>query len=395
MTMTKMLALTFALTMVAAAIPGGAQDNRPVEIPLLLSTTGPNAVVGAGEAQAAKIAEAWTNKTGGIKGHPLKWVLLDDQSITQNTVSLFTQALEKRPAVIVGPQSATTCGATAPLLGKNGPGPVMFCLSPGLHPEPGSYAFSASVSTAAQAPALIRYFRLRGWTKIAAITATDATGQDVDQQLATILAMPENHDVTMVSHEHFSPTDINVTAQLQKVRASGAQALITWATGAPFGTLLRGISDAGLEIPVGASPGVMTYAQLTPFKAYLPKQLYFPATRGFGPEPGRGPVQAAQAIFFDGLKSAGLRPDITNVIAWDPYMLVIDAYRHAGPDATAEQIHAYIEGLKNWSGICGPYDFTDKDAAQRGIGTQASIVFRWDAAKDGFQLVSKPAGYLL
>jgi hypothetical protein len=74
---------------------------------------------------------------------------------------------------------------------------------------------------------------------------------------------------------------------------------------------------------------------------------------------------------------------------------VIDAYRHIGPDATSEQIHTYIEGLKDWPGICGPYDFTNKDAAQRGIGTQASIVYRWDAAKDGFQLISKPAGYLL
>ena len=192
--------------------------------------------------------------------------------------------------------------------------------------------------------------------------------RDVDQQLDAIPALPENKDVKMVSHEHFSPADINVTAQLQKVRASGAQALITWATGAPFGTLLRGITDAGLEIPVGASPGTMTYAQLGQFKQYLPKDLYFPATRGFGAEPGRGPVQTAQAVFFDGLKSAGLRPDIGTVISWDPLMLVIDAFRKLGPDATAEQIHTYLEGLKGWVGICG-HDFTDKARAR--IGPQA------------------------
>ena len=93
----------------------------------------------------------------------------------------------------------------------------------------------------------------------------------------------------MVAHEHFSPADINVTAQLQKIRASGAQALVTWATGAPFGTLLRWISEAGLAIPVGASPGAMTYAQLTPFKAYLPKEFFFPATRGFESRPDAAP----------------------------------------------------------------------------------------------------------
>jgi branched-chain amino acid transport system substrate-binding protein len=380
-------------SVLGSAVPASAQP-QPFEIPAVISITGPNAIVGGPESQAMRIAETIVNKSGGIKGRPLKFVILDDQSIAQNTVSLFNQALQRKPAVIVGPISATTCGATVPLLNKNGPGPVMFCLSPGIHPDQGSYAFSASVSTAALAPALIRFFRQKGWTKIAAVTATDATGQDVDQQLDRILALPENKGVTLVSHEHFSPTDINVTAQLQKVRASGAQALVTWATGAPFGTLLRGISDAGLEIPVGASPGTMTYAQLGQFKQFLPKELYFPATRGFGPEDGRGPVQAAQATFFNGLKAAGVRADIGTVISWDPIMLVIDAFRKLGPDATAEQVHGYLENLKGWSGICGPYDFTDKDAAQRGIGEQASIVYRWDVPKDGWIVVSKPAGNL-
>lgn len=384
----------FATMLLATGPRANAQGPAPIEIPAVLSVTGPNAIVGLPESQDLHVVEMIVNGSGGIKGRPIKFIVLDDQSITQNTVSLFTQALERKSAVIIGPQSATTCGATVPLLSKNGPGPVMYCLSPGIHPELGSYAFSASTSTAAEAPALIRYFRQRGWTKIAAITATDATGQDVDQQLGTILALPENKGVTMVAHEHFSPTDINVTAQLQKIRASGAQALITWTTGAPFGTLLRGISDAGLEIPVGASPGTMTYAQLGQFKSYLPKDLFFPATRGFGPEPGKGPVQSAQATFFAGLKAAGIRPDIGTVIAWDPLMLVVDAYKHLGPDATAEQVHTYLEGLKAWNGICGPYDFTDKDNAQRGIGPASTIIYRWDAVKDGFSVVSKPGGTL-
>jgi len=389
---TTIIGIALAATLVAGAVPGGAQSPPPVEIPAVLSITGPNAVVGAGEAAVMHVAENVVNKSGGIKGRPLKFVMLDDQSITQNTVSLFNQALQRKPAVIIGPQSATTCGATAPLVAKTGP--VMYCLSPGIHPEAGTYVFSVSVSTSAQAPALIRYFRLRGWTKIAAITATDASGQDVDQQLDAILALPENKDVKMVDHEHFAPADITVTAQLQKIRASGAQALVTWATGAPFGTLVRSISETGLEIPVGASPGTMTYAQLTPFKAYLPKQLYFPATRGFEAEPGRGPVQTAQNTFLDGLKAANIKPDITSVIPWDALMITVDALRKLGPDASADQVQKYIEGLKGWVGICGPYDFSARDAVQRGIGEQASIVYRWDVAKDGFAVVSKPAGYL-
>ena len=57
-------------------------------------------------------------------------------------------------------------------------------------------------------------------------------------------------------------------------------------------------------------------------------------------------------------------------------------------------MHTYIEGLKGWVGICGPYDFTDRDSPQRGIGAQAQMVYKWDVDKDGFAVVSKPAGYL-
>src|SRR5271163_4535859 len=143
-TRTTLGSIIFSAVLLAAGIPGRAQSQASVEIPAILSSTGPNAVVGAGEAAVMRVAETVVNASGGIKGRPLKFVVLDDQSITQNTVSLFTQALGRKSAAIIGPQSTTTCDATAPLIAKTGP--VMYCLSPGLHPEPGSFAFSSSVS---------------------------------------------------------------------------------------------------------------------------------------------------------------------------------------------------------------------------------------------------------
>jgi branched-chain amino acid transport system substrate-binding protein len=199
--------------------------------PAIISVTGPSAAVGASEAQTLGVFESLVNTSGGIKGRPVKFALADDGSVAQTTVSLFTQAVARKPPAIIGPISSSTCSATAPLVAKTGP--VMYCMSPGIHPEQGSYVFSASVSR------------------------------------------------TELAHEHFNPTDISVTAQTQHVRASGAQALLTWSSGSPFGTLLCGIRDAGLTIPVGATDGTMSYPQLTQFKDSLPKDLYFPGPRGF------------------------------------------------------------------------------------------------------------------
>jgi len=386
-------AALIAVALLFAGSPAAHAADAPFEIPVITSLTGPAAPVGATEGQMAGVLESFINASGGIKGRPVKFVVYDDGSQPQQSVALITQIVQQRkPAAIIGPASATMCGATAPILAKSGP--LMFCLSPGIRPEPGSYVLSSSVSTADTAPILVRYFRERGWTRVAVITSTDATGQDVDKQLDGILAMPENKGVSFVIREHFNPTDISVSAQMQRIRASNAQALLTWSTGTPFGTLLRGAHDAGIELPVGASNGNMTFLQVTQYKSFLPRELYFPGARGFSLEPARGGVHDAQVRYFAALKAAGMRPDIAPSLIWDPTLLVIDAYRHLGTDASADQMRGYITGLKGWAGVDGIYDFTDREHANRGLGENAGIMYRWDPDAEQFTIVSKIAGYL-
>ena len=389
-TRTTLAALTVASILTAAAAVRAA--DAPFEIPVLLSLTGPASPVGAGEGQTIAVIENLVNRGGGIKGRPVKFVVYDDQSIPQQSVQLLNVALQKKPAAILGPASATLCGATVPIVAKTGP--VGFCLSPGIRPEPGSYVFSSSVATSDTAPILVRYFRERGWTRIAVITSTDATGQDVEKQLDGILAMPENKGVQFVIREHFNPTDISVSAQMQRVRASNAQALLTWSTGTAFGTLLHGAHDAGLELPVGSSNGNMTFAQVTQYKSFLPSELYFPGARGFSLEPGRGGVHDAQVTYFNALKAAGMKPDVAPSLIWDPAWLIVAAYRRLGTEATAEQIRSYVSGLKGWAGVDGIYDFTDREHPNRGLGQDAGIMYRWDPDKEQFTIVSKIAGYL-
>jgi hypothetical protein len=89
-----------------------------------------------------------------------------------------------------------------------------------------------------------------------------------------------------------------------------------------------------------------------------------------------------------------MKTDISEVIIWDAVMLVVDALRHAGPDATAEQVRSYILAQKNWTGIAGSYDFTDPTLAQRGVGARSSVIYRWNPESGTFAIVSAAAGYL-
>ena len=70
-----------------------------------------------------------------------------------------------------------------------------------------------------------------------------------------VVARPENKDVKLVAREHFNPTDISVAAQIERIKASGAQAIVAGVTGTPAATVFKGMVQAGLDIPVAPTSG--------------------------------------------------------------------------------------------------------------------------------------------
>jgi branched-chain amino acid transport system substrate-binding protein len=272
-------------------------------------------------------------------------------------------------------------------------GPTMYCFSPGIHPPAGSYVFTSSVSTLDLTDAIVRYFRLKGWTKLAFMTSADATGQDAEHGLDEAVARPENKDITVVDRAHFNITDVSVAAQMEHIRAAGPQALIAWTTGTPIATVFKGAIQAGLDIPIATTSGNMTYAQMAQYAAFLPKQLYLPSSqwvRHEGVITLDPAVEAAQKVFFDTYNAANAKPDLGATLAWDPTMIVIGALQHLGLNATAQQVRDYIGGLKGFAGINGVYDFPK--IPQRGIDVQAAVITLWNPTAQTWQLVSKPTG---
>src|SRR5215471_17318059 len=175
MGLTKVFSALAAMSLLCLGmLPGRADAAEPYEINAILPLSGGGSFLGKAEQKSLELAAALANRSGGINGRPLQFVFHDDQSSPQTAVQLATQIIATHPPLIVGPSLVAMCNATAPLM-RNGP--VQYCLSPGIHPSAGSYTFTASVSTFDLANALIRYFRLKGWTRLALMTSTDASGQ--------------------------------------------------------------------------------------------------------------------------------------------------------------------------------------------------------------------------
>jgi branched-chain amino acid transport system substrate-binding protein len=233
--------------------------------------------------------------------------------------------------------------------------------------------------------------RMRGWKRFATLNTTDASGQIADAEIANTLKLPENKDLVMVADEHFNPTDTSVSAQVTKIKAASPQALIVWSPGTPFGTALHAIQDVGLDVPVMTTSANMIVAQMKSYGSFLPKDVYFQGTRYIAGVPDAKDLGVMQT-FSAAMKANGIPQDFQAGIAWDPAMIVIDALRKLGPNASGADLHASIEKLTSYVGITGTYDFHDGN--QRGLTVNDLLIMRWDNDKSDFVAVSKLGGGL-
>jgi branched-chain amino acid transport system substrate-binding protein len=387
---TALSALVITVLLSAATPVATLAQVKPVDINVIVSLTGPGTFLGKGEVDGLNALQGAVNKRGGIRGRPVNFVIHDDQTNPQQSVQLTNQILADKVSVILGSSLGATCLAMAPLVTS---GPVQYCLSPAIHPKSGTFTFTSNVSTSDYAIAFYRYFRTQKWTRIALITSTDASGQDADEGFGNALNLPEFKDsgLTMVSHEHFNITDISVSAQMARIRATNPQVIVAYSPGTPFGTLLQGIKQGGLDnLPIATGTANMTYAEMKQYAQYIPNNLIFPGLPYLARQAASPKERAVQDTFYDAFKPLGIVPDLIQSFSWDPASIVIDALRAVGPDASADQIRQYIENLHDYIGINGIYDF--RDGSQRGLTEHNLMIMRWDIDKGTWSAVSGLGG---
>ena len=391
MRLRPLVAGTLAVLVAVAQIASAARAaDEPYQIHAIMSLTGAAAFIGKGEAQSLQLIEALTNKAGGIRGRPISFVITDDQSNAANAVQIANDLISKRVPVFLGPNFTALCLAVLPLVVKSGP--VDYCFSPAIAPPAGSYVYSSTVSTHDDAIAMARYIAGKKWNKVALLSTTDASGQSFEQSWDQATALPEMRALKVVAREHSNPADVSASAQATRIKAAEPDVVIAWAAGTPFGTLVHGLHDVGVEVPVFGGNGNMSYAQLGQYTDFLPKELYFSGRRVLAPdESAPAAVKKAQAVYHNAFNGIGVRPDLLNTLSWDAAMIVLDALRATGTaNPTPAQVNGWIQKQKHWAGIFGFYDFTD--GSQRGIGIDGAVIDRWDAAKKDFVAVSKPGG---
>ena len=263
------------------------------------------------------------------------------------SVQLANQVLAKHPPIVLGSSLSAFCKAMAPLFDN---GPVMWCLSPAIYPPKGSYVIASNVSTKDDVLAYLRYFRDKGWKRIARITTTDASGQDADAIFRELMPLLEFKDLQIVADEHMGVADTSVAAQAARIKASNPQVIVTWTPGTPQGTALHALYDAGLEnVPTATTSANMVANQIKSYSAFLPKLFLFTGG-GFQADVAKNAGMKKAVNFFDAaLHNEGVKQiDFQSGMAYDPALITLSAFEKLGLHPTAQQMRSYILGLKSY-----------------------------------------------
>ncbi len=382
-----------------AATPLPSAHAQEVPIDVILSTTGNAAFLGQMRSRTLAAMQTMINDQSlngerGIGGKPVRFLVHDDQTSPQVTVQITSSLVAARPPVVIGASISGTCAAELPMI--KAAGPVAYCLSPGIHPPEGSYMFSAGVSTHDLARVVFRYALARGWTRIATITSSDTTGQEMDEGLDAALKLPEFAAAQMVARARFNIGEVSMTAQIERIRDAHPQMLIVWSTGTAVAGVFKAMIQADLDVPVVTSNGNMSADVMRQFAGFLPKDLLVPAP-AFLPHDGLFKldprVERKQQDYYAAMRAAGLPIDLNTAGIWDPTLLVVEGLRTLGTDTTPAKMRAWLATLHDFPGITGLYDFPK--TPQRGVAEEASTMSRWDAAGDRWVPVAGPRGVLL
>jgi branched-chain amino acid transport system substrate-binding protein len=371
---------------------GGSASGSTYTIHAIVGETGSASFLGTEEAAALNALAKHVNSTGGIDGHQLAFAISDNQSTASTSVSLASPLLGQSPILLVGSITSTD-KPVDDLVTSNGP--VIYDLSPGDHPKPGSFVYSSSNSTTNQTQAFINFCESKGWKKVGVITSTDSSGQDGWTNIQKAVAASSGA-VTISDHESFDPTAVSVTTELSKIKASSPQALLVWTTGTPLGTVLSGMQQLGMDnLPTMTTNGNASDSEMQRLASELPSQLYFPGAPFMaGVQSLTGQTKTEVQAFDAAMAAAGQKvPDEGDALSWDPGLILVSALKKLGIGATAAQIHQYIDSLTDFEGINGTYNFTDPSIPDnRGLTISSVYIAQWNKSQGQWSAASGPAG---
>ncbi|MDD3354933.1 ABC transporter substrate-binding protein [Zoogloea sp.] len=251
--------LSIALWTLLATTAGHAGAIEPIKIGVSGPFTGGSNPMGIAMRDGIRLAVQEINDAGGILGRPLKLIERDDEARPERGAQV-AQEMISQEKVIAGLGIVNTGVALAsqrfyqqahvPMITSVATGSII--TKQFLPPQyPDNYIFRVSAPDSIQAAMIVEEVVLRQrLRKLAIFHDSTNYGQLGREDLERAM---EQHNIRPVAVERFNIRDVDMTPQLARARAAGAEAILTYGLGPELAQIANGMVRIGWKVPMVGS----------------------------------------------------------------------------------------------------------------------------------------------
>lgn len=354
-------ALVVVLLLCVSLVSRG-YSKEPYKIGAIFAVTGAASFLGEPEKNTAIMLMDQINKAGGINGHPLEIIIEDSKSTEADAVLAAKKLLEKdKVLAIVGPSTTGESMALIPIM-TEAKTPLISCAAGYGITNPVNeryWIFKTPQYDVSAVEAIYTHMKKHNITKVGIITIATGFG---DAGRKALLETAPKFGITIVADERYGPKDSDMTTQLTKIKAAGAQAVINWSVGPGQVIVTKNWHDLKLGIPLYQSHGWGSKKNIE-LAGKAAEGVIAPLGRlvVWDKLPDNHPQKALLKKYETDYKARfKSEPGTFGGHAYDAIMMVVDALKHVGPDKA--KIRDYIEKkIKNWPGTGGIFNMSEKD----------------------------------
>ena len=370
----------------APAEAGGENVGSPYKIGVVVSVTGGGSTLGEPQRDTAVMLQKQLDAQGGVVSpdgvrHPIQLLIHDTEGKGDVAVPVAKKLVDDDKVVaIIGPSISPVAMALIPVL-QEAQVPNISMASSSEIVTPVSerhWIFKVAQSNEHTAPWQVKYVAAKGMTRIANLYVNNAYGED---GAAAIRRTAAEEGVEIVLEETFDAADTDMTAQITKIKASGAEGVLITAIPPAAAIFTKQYRELGVDLPLLHNSGVAMKSFIDLAGASNVEGVIFPM----------GKLVAADALSDDDPQKAVLQQFITDygaatgnppstfaAHAWDAIQIIAAGLATLPDGLTIEeqraQLRDAIESTQGFVGVDGVFSFAPDDHV--GLSTDDVVLAR-------------------
>lgn len=380
------LALTLAAGCSSGKTPDGTSTTKePIKIGAVVSLTGTYAGLGEPEKNTIDMEVTRINDAGGIKGRELKVIIQDDGTDTAKAQSVTAKLIDQDKVLAI--MGATGSGQTMAMRGEVDRAAIPQVSMAGATVITAQFdplVFQTPWSNKIVIPFTLAYMQKQGITRIGLISDTGGFGKD---GAAVVTAEAPKYGMQIVAAETFNPGDTDMSAQLTRIKGSGADVILMVNAGAEASTVAKNRKSLGITIPLYGTHG-NARREFIDGAAGAAEGVRFAAGKILIPETyGKDTEEYKVATDFVSRYQAafGAAPSTFAGHAYDAIHIIAEAAERVTGELTSKALRDEIENTKGFVGIGGTFNFSATDHN----GLSESDIVMYEIKNDTWQLAPK------